>query len=468
MNSFFSVSEEIVIIQSEEMLHSSFKPLLQSELQQIELTTDYSVDTTYFLANLKKQKAEGSWLKRKLFHEHLFVVNKENFYLSLDPLFDFSFGKELDAEKDKAPYKNMRGFLLRANIGKKISIQSAFRENQARFASYIDEQLHHEGDVLGQGKARELDNGGFDFSMASAYVSYSPSEKVNLQIGHGKHFIGNGIQSHFLSDRPYNYPFLRLNTQWLNGRLKYTNLLASLQELKRMPYADREGLLYRKMGNFIFMDFALSNSIYIGFFEGRLWESVDTTTGENVLPVTAYIPVIGVNTILESMDSKRSNVTVGMNIRWDLSKLIQLYSQVAMHSQNDFSAQIGLKFIPIKNMLLQLEYNHRDTDSLHLNTSDIAYSHYSRELGFDKEKQLSLRLDYRFKRFLFDSELSFYSIQNQDLAYIDLNLAYLINPATNFTFNLGVMQRQNINTDSKSQLFYTSFRTNIQNLFYDI
>ena len=468
LNSYFSTPEEIIIHQSDEIIHSGFKPIVQSELKVVDLTNNYSADTSFFLAGLKKYRAEGSLLKRKLFYEHLFVVNKNDFYLTLDPLFDFSFGKELDIEDNEMLYKNMRGFLLRANIGKKVSIQSSFRENQARFAGYINEHLYHEGDILGQGKSRKLDNGGYDFSMASAYVSYSPSDKVNLQIGHGKHFVGNGAQSHFLSDRPYNYPFLRVNTEWLEGGLKYTNLFASLQELKRMPYVEHEGLHYRKMGNFIFMDFALSSSLYIGLFEGRVWEIVDTATGKNVLPATAYLPVFGVNTILENMDNKKSNGTIGVNFRWDLSKLVQVYSQAAMHSKNDFSAQLGIKYYPVKNLFLQLEYNHRDLDSMSPASSEIAYSHYSRPLGFDKEKQFSFRAAYRYKRFLIDTELSYFSVQNENISYAGHNIGYLINPAINFSFNFGLIQRHVIDGDKESKIFYVSLRTNMQNIFYDI
>lgn len=467
MNTFFSMPEEIVILQSEELIHSSFKPLLQSDLQKIEIEPWFSTDSEFYLESLSRRKAIGTLLERKFFHEHLFVVEKDNFQLTLDPLFDFTFGQELDSENDFL-YKNMRGFLLRASIDEKVSIQSSFRENQARFGSYITEEIFQSQDALGQGKVRELDNGGFDFSMASAYVSYSPSQKVNLQIGHGKHFIGNGIQSHFLSDRPYNYPYLRVNTTWLDGALKYTNLYTSMQELKRMPYAEREGLQYRKMGNFIFLDLALGKDFYLGFFEGRLWETVDTINGENVLPATAYIPVIGVNTLIEGLGNKKSNGSIGLNLRYDMSRMLQLYAQGAVHAEDNYSAQLGVKLVPARNLILQLEYNHRSMDTTYVENSLISYSHYSRNLAFDKQKQLVFRLDYRYNRFILDTESSYYSRFDRDFLYSDVNIGYLINPATDFSFNFGLVQRVETEVKKNSKIFYVSLRTNLQNVFYDI
>ena len=51
-----------------------------------------------------------------------------------------------------------------------------------------------------------------------------------MQFGHGKHFIGDGYRSLFLSDNSFNYPFLRIETKL--GKLQYTNLYAELQDIQ--------------------------------------------------------------------------------------------------------------------------------------------------------------------------------------------------------------------------------------------
>ena len=70
--------------------------------------------------------------------------------------------------------------------------------------------------------------------MASAYLSVSPNERVNIQMGTGKHFVGEGHRSLLLSDVAFNSPFLRVNTNWFKGKLQYQNLYTLHQDLTRL------------------------------------------------------------------------------------------------------------------------------------------------------------------------------------------------------------------------------------------
>ena len=50
--------------------------------------------------------------------------------------------------------------------------------------------------------------------------------EINVQIGHGRQFIGNGYRSLILSDMAPSYFFIRFNTKvW---KLHYTNIYASI------------------------------------------------------------------------------------------------------------------------------------------------------------------------------------------------------------------------------------------------
>lgn len=60
--------------------------------------------------------------------------------------------------------------------------------------------------------------------MASGYVSYSSNKHFNFQVGHGKHFVGDGYRSLLLSDNALNYPYARITSTF--GKLQYTNLYA--------------------------------------------------------------------------------------------------------------------------------------------------------------------------------------------------------------------------------------------------
>ena len=63
----------------------------------------------------------------------------------------------------------------------------------------------------GQGYARYFKETGFDYAMSSGYVSYRANKMFAVQFGHGKHFIGDGYRSLFLSDVASPYPFFKIN-----------------------------------------------------------------------------------------------------------------------------------------------------------------------------------------------------------------------------------------------------------------
>ena len=65
--------------------------------------------------------------------------------------------------------------------------------------------------------------------MSSGYVTYRANKMFAVQVGHGKHFIGDGYRSLLLSDNTFNYPFLRIQTTF--GKVQYTNLYTEFMDI---------------------------------------------------------------------------------------------------------------------------------------------------------------------------------------------------------------------------------------------
>src|ERR1035437_6050380 len=136
----------------------------------------------------------GSLFYKKLTYENLLIVNDtvDKFYLTIDPLFNFEYGKDFADKTGEKLYKNTRGFLVRGDIGKKISFESSFYENQATYVQYIDDYIRSTNDLFpqtanysydvipGQGRAKKFKANGYDFAMTSGYVSYSPVKMLNI------------------------------------------------------------------------------------------------------------------------------------------------------------------------------------------------------------------------------------------------------------------------------------------------
>ena len=185
-----------------------------------------------------KDKSKGTYLYRKFREESFVVVNDtaDKFRLNIDPLFNFQLGIDRADTTGEKLYTNTRGFMVRGGIGNKFAFETSFYENQSTFPRYLDSYIatttklfpqpantnENYAVIPGQGRSKPFKKNGYDYAMASGYVSYTPNKYFNFQIGNGKNFIGDGYRSLLLSDNAFNYPYARITTTYKN--IQYTNL----------------------------------------------------------------------------------------------------------------------------------------------------------------------------------------------------------------------------------------------------
>src|SRR5581483_5391378 len=98
----------------------------------------------------------------------LFIVNDttDKFHLTLDPLFNFQLTHGNDGIKNQNYYNNTRGFIIRGDIGKQLSFESSFYENQSTFPGYIADFADTFKVIPGQGRWKTFKTNGFDYAMA--------------------------------------------------------------------------------------------------------------------------------------------------------------------------------------------------------------------------------------------------------------------------------------------------------------
>lgn len=455
----FEIDKEIII--SDSIQHVGFLPLLQSRIKSIEAEN--------YVPNLQfNTKSKKSFDSRKLFHEHIIQYKEGEVQFTIDPLVNFEFGQEQsDYKRDQALYKNMRGFLLRVNLGSKVSAASSFRENQVELPTYLSNKTDSSGVAFGQGRVKSFNKTGFDFAMASSNISYSPNEKINIQVGHGKHFVGYGYRSFLLSDLAFNYPYLKLNTLWFKGKLQYQNLYTSFQDLVRINTSiESEGLFERKQGAFHYIDYAINSKFNIGLFEGLVLQSLDST-GNISIPINYWVPLIFLNTLIEE-DPAKGNSLVGMNSNYKLKKNWQVYGQLTNYGFKNMkpSFQIGSKYylhvLPIR---IQLEYNSRAK-----NSRTNLFNHYNESLNanlFSEQKELIGSMLYKKGRILTQLLGSVINGNQQKSTFVDVRQSYIVNPAYNLTFSAGIQHREWENNLGPENYFYIGLSTNLQNLYFD-
>lgn len=470
-------------------------------------------------------------LHRKLKKESLFIVHDtaDKFYLTLDPLFNFEGGKDLNDSTKEKLYKNTRGFLLKANIGEKFSMESSFYENQSTFVSYIDQYIQGTDDLFasaanydynvipGQGRSKKFKLNGYDYAMASGYISYTPVKIINIQAGHGKHFIGDGYRSLLLSDNAFNYPFARITATYKN--IQYTNLYTSFMNLtnggnKIPPGIER--LFQKKTGSFQFLSVHLWKRLTLGAFQGMIWEAADSINKQHVNFHT-FNPVIGINALNYGLRDK-NNILLGLTCKLKIIPDLFLYGQFMLDDakrnddntdvRNKHGYQAGFKYInafTINNLMLQAEYNTVRPYAYASQHPQQSYSHYNQALthplGANFREVVGI-LNYRLRDFFTEIKCN-YALKGKDsllgnfggnvfkadtqqipsvtgkmnttqgllttILYQDVHIGYLINPVTNLNIVIGLTNRmENVaGKTAHTQFVYMGICTSLSNFYYD-
>ncbi|HLG33626.1 MAG TPA: hypothetical protein VI757_01995 [Bacteroidia bacterium] len=459
---------------------------------------------------VKDSKFNRTWLGRKLRKEHLFTVDKDDFRLAVDPLFDFSVSRETEQKKNL--YTNTRGAQILGSIGKQFTFYTGFYETQATFVHYLDSTIRFTGVVPGQGKVKVLKGGGFDYGLAFGGVSYTPSKYFNVQLANDKNFIGDGYRSLLLSDNAFNYPFLKLTADvW---RFKYTVLYAEFIDLLSPHDPD---LGYRKKyGTFHYLDINIGKPLYFGFFEAVIWKT--DLYGARGFELSYLNPVIFLRPVEGSLDSP-DNMMLGANVRYKISDHTAFYGQLMLDEfkldeiksgkgwwANKQAFQVGIKSFSvarIKNLNLQTEFNFVRPYTFQHRSTLQNYAHYNQALahplGANFIETVGL-LDYRWKHwymnakiissiigkdtaglnfgsnifsnyFTYNSPHGNYALQGlkTNLLYYELKFGYTVNPLYNFNIELGIAGRDYKNdlSEEKTMLITFGIRTNLTDKYYD-
>lgn len=505
---------------------SNFKPFIESK--------SFTISKVCELRRIKREKNNSSeWKKeqislfrKKLKHENLIIVNDtiDRFHLTIDPLFHFELGKDLKDSIDEKLYKNIRGILVRGDIGKNFSFESSFLENQASFARYIDDYIlgtdtafknttYYPYHVIpGQGRSKVFKKNGYDFGYSSGYVSYSPNSHFNFQFGHGKHFVGDGYRSLLLSDNPFNYPFVRITSSFRN--LQYTNLYTSFINLtdggvKTAPGTER--LFQKKAASFQLLSWNVHKKIQIGLFQGMIWKASDKMNRQQI-DWNYFNPLIFANAGIYSL-SHENNIIIGTTLKLKITRSISLYGQYMIDDAkkdvyNKNGWQTGVKYfnaMGIPNLHFQLEYNQVRPYSYSARNVSQSYTHYNQPLAHPfgaNFREGILFLNYQIGNFF--AELKFnwaYSginhVQNfgsspflsdtlnipkgnisfpfghqKSLIHTNFHAGYLVNPSTNFNIIMGISTRSETKDASAAMqhhtnIIYFGICTSLNNFYYD-
>lgn len=327
------------------------------------------------------------------------TLETSSFKLIVNPIIQLGYHQEV--QNENIVFQNTRGVEARGYIDEKVYFFTQLLENQRSYLSYVEDRIDKFKTIPGQGFWKPYNSSvignlqGYDFFNARAYVGFNPVKSINIEFGHGNHFIGNGLRSLLLSDYSHNYFYLKFNTRiW---KFQYQNIFAEMAPTSTLINPG-DNLLPKKYTATHYLAFKPNTKFEIGLFETVIFARENHFEFQYLNPVILYRAV---EHFLDSPD----NVILGLNAKWNPLKGISLYGQFIMDEfklsevrkqtgwwANKFGAQIGVKYINalgIDHLDLQVEYNavrpytyaHRDTLSALTDYSIANYSHSNQPLA---------------------------------------------------------------------------------------
>jgi hypothetical protein len=453
----------------------------------------------------------------------LVKVEQDDFWFTIDPVMNFQVGKDFNSDYSYT-YVNTRGFYIEGELGKEFSFQTAFYESQARFADYTSDWIREHkgvsgaGIVPGQGLAKSFKTGGFDYPMAEAQLSYTPSKFFNFQFGTGKNFIGDGYRSMFLSDAGFNYPYFKINTTFWN--IKYTNYWMWMQDVR--PEVAMEGNVHQqKFVTVHHLSWNITDRINVGFYEAIVWAD---STGKRGFDINYLNPIIFYRPVEFSLGSQGGNALVGFSTKIKLTNSLQLYGQAVLDEftlsevkasngywANKFAFQLGLNYynaFGIENLQLKQEVNWARPYTFSHKEPLQNYGHFNQPIGHSWGsnfwESVSI-IRYRYKRLFADAKIIYgkkgydtadtnwggdiyksYQTRQQDygnkiaqgntgtLFFANLKGGYIVNPAINlklfvdFTYrDFKIIEETSFLKNSSGAIISFGIRTDLFNTYYD-
>jgi hypothetical protein len=498
--------------------HTSIKPYMQSEVDTF-INSDSIVQKELYFDNSVTKR---SLLYRKVRKENLINLDTGDFHLSINPLLAFELGR--DFVSNTPTFINTKGLMISGSIGKKLSFYTSYYENQGTFVPYVDAFIRENNVVPGQGFSRDFKKG-FDYGMASGYISYTTGKYFNIQFGHDKNFIGDGYRSLLLSDNAFNYPFFKITTTiW---KIKYMNMWSQYEDIHDPIYQGAGYNYLKKYSAIHYLSYNVCKRLNIGLFEAVIFAPKDTN-GYRGIELNYLNPIVFYRPVEFSLGSP-DNMMMGFNWKYKVNNHNQLYGQImldefklheVLNYQNGWygnkqGLQFGLKsynLFTIKNLSFQTEFNvvrpYTYSETIHV----INYAHYNQALahplGSNFKESVSF-LRYRYKAFygvlkviyaihgadtaglnlgndLYKSYLSALPKTTTDpngheygtyvgmglkktLTFTEFKIGYIINPKTNLCAEVGISYRalSDINNTQYTNFIFIGIKTALNNFYYD-
>ncbi|MDL2262123.1 hypothetical protein LJC11_01315 [Bacteroidales bacterium OttesenSCG-928-I21] len=246
-------------------------------------------------------------------------LQKEKFRINILPIFEIFYALNADDVKKSSFYLNGGG-LFDLTLSDKLGLSYLF--NYSFFINLPDflktENLNKTilngyGQIFGTNRTMAINN---DFKL-----TYMPYDFLKLELANSKNFFGDGYRSLFLSENAKNYPYFKIETQFLD--FKYSCVWAYLNYYTYDENSCTANKQNDKLAVFHYFDWNITKRFSFGLFEAITASNKKFFDFEFLNPFVFFRPVDF------SMGSP-SNVIVGANFKYSINSNNAFYLQVAI------------------------------------------------------------------------------------------------------------------------------------------
>lgn len=504
-----------LLLNADSSVYTSFRSMNWLELQQLGILRKTTIADSAF--GLAGQPADDYFLDRLTEDNWIKTAGGKGVF-AIDPILEGTLG--ISSQKDKPLLSGAAGLRMQAILGNSLSFDASVVGHSNQFAKYIDSVIVNKNYIIpGSIAAYRRQNRRFNYADVNANFTYTPNQHFLISAGYGKHFIGDGYRSLFLSDNATSYPYLRMQARlW---KLTY-NVLYNRYENKFWYQID--GRSQPKYSTIHYLGINVTDKLQVSAFDQVTWLGRDTNFRRG-FDVSYINPLIYLRPIEFSVGSP-DNAIIGLAFKYQLFKKGNVYGQVALDDfylgasldsnkqfyGNKYALQLGMwnnDVFGVKDLSWRLEWNavrpytygHGVGSNISLN-----YSHYYQSItnpfGANFHEFISL-FNYANKRWygsvenLFtirgerpaDRPVTFNNgedlwggeqdiirfgdktLQGNKVKYLynQVSAGYLINPKNRLSIQADATYRRRWATGIRQSelLFSLGIKTNLFNSYYD-
>ena len=287
-------------------------------------------------------------------------INKHNFFWVLNPVLGFQITSQ-HRPSEAVLWQATEGLKTRGRVGRWLGFSLALSNNNTRPVSYLQQHIDQWQALPGAGNYQHTAKG-YQYWQFEGNLDVSLiKDHITLDVGYGKHFIGDGIRSLFLSDDAGSAFYVGLNTKiW---KLNYQNLYLRLDGQNFSGEAPTHGYKYATIH---YLSANIRPWLNIGLFES-------VTFSRNGGYELSYMnPVIFYRAVERALGSP-DKVAIGLNAKAIVARRFNFYGQFLINEfntkeffskngywSNKWGLQAGLNYFDafsIPNLDIQAEIN---------------------------------------------------------------------------------------------------------------